>query len=326
MRQLIVTVCLLSALCCFTWTARAAFTDDFDGLRAELVNRSDLLSNSTDKVEIKQKKACDQSIVLIDKPAKDLGVDIKTGKKVATKMIKAFPSEFVPAPAVVFSNNIVQVLLGSFSALGEDVNVEIVTLAGLIATTPDGKDKLKAAAQFTIATNLITLAQSALTFAQGSQLLGGALKAALKGQQAAIKGGGGGGSTNNTMSATIVIGGTNYNWSAPLGGIAEYAPNSVPQLDIAGGDGVFSVNSTLCSNFTGVAGDYALGSGCVCGVVDFSNTNNFFVATSGTLHIATFDTPTTSLSGTFNYSASDGTTTITVTNGQFDLHNLQVSP
>ena len=303
-------------------TSFAAFSDNFDALRAEIAARSVALSGSVDKIEIKQKKLCDQSLVLIDKPATLLATDIKTASKVAGKMIKAFPSEFLSARNMVegvIPTSMPDLLLGTYFGLGADVQTEIETLGGLIAGLPAGPGKLKAQKQFDIAANGIAQAESALTFAQASSLLGKSLRAALKGQQIAIKAGGGGGG-NTGMSATVVIGGTNYNWSA-MGG-AEWVQNAMI-LDLSDSDGTLQVSAALCTDFNGVAGDYALSEGCG-GVFDFEGFRLYSIL-AGTLHIATFNTATTSLSGTFAYEASDGETTIIVTNGMFNLKNLLIT-
>jgi hypothetical protein len=320
-----------------TPATRAAFTDDFDELRGELVSRSLLLSNSTDKTEIKQKQACDKAVVLIDKPATALATDIKTANKVATLMIKAFPNEFVStasvAPALLFTNNIVSVLLGAYTALGTDVQSEIVTLGGLIASLPDSSDKLKAAAQFNTATNLLALAQSSLTFAQGGKLLGQSLKAALKGQAIAIKAGagGGGGGTNNTFVADVQIGGgTNDHFVATLLGEPNYTV-STGTLDLNGSRGTFvqgdDVTAPICGGFNGTPGTYAATVGCG-GYFQYGTPNASYSMVAGTIYIATFNINgnTASTSGTFAFTGSDGVTTVTVTNGQFNLSNVFVAP
>ncbi len=326
-RSIALPFCILVGSWVAAPMARAAFTDDFDDLRDELVSRSLALSNSTDKIEIKQKKLCDQSIVLIDKPSPSLAKDIKTAKKVATKMIKAFPNEFIMinAAGITFSNSIVTVLLDTYVNLGTDVQAEIVTLGGLIASLPDSPAKLKALAQFSIATNALALAQNSLTFAQGSALLGKSLRAALKGQTIANNAGGGGGGTAS-FSADVTRGGTNDHFVAAMPG-GEWAQD-LDILDIGGERGsqpnVLKVSVAICTNFTGMTGTYPLGDNCG-GVFDFS-TLTFYGAVSGTMVLQSFDPIAGTASGTFAYEASDGMTTIIVTNGMFNIDNLLVTP
>jgi len=327
-------VCFATIVCAFVVTvcqSRAAYTDDLDGLRAELVSRSLLLSNSIDKTEIKQKKACDQCVGFIDKPGKSLATDIKTAKKVATKMIKAFPTEFISANAagITFSNNIVTVLLGAYYALGTDLQEEIITLGGLIATLPDGSDKLKALTQFDSATNLLALAQTSFTFAQGSALLGKSLKAALKGQQIAIKAGAGGGGgscgTITQSSVTMTAGADNFNATSAFPGFAggEYTQStmtfSVGGTDGATGNAVaFTVDSgvTGLGTYTNVSGNYTIG----------SPPTQTFNITSGSMTITGVDLAHNTACGTGTFSATDGVNVINVSDFAFSINTLGVSP
>jgi hypothetical protein len=301
-------------------TLHAAFSDDFTELRAELVDRSAILSNFTDKIQIKQKKAVDKAIVAIDKPATDLGKDIQTAKKVASSMAKTFPNEFAvvtPLGAPSFNQNIQDILVVTFSNLTVDVQAEINDLLILIFGLPDGKDKVKA--NLALDAALTAIGQLPSTdFANASKRLGTALKAARKGQKIASSAPGG--DPSNTFSATIGIGGTNYNFTAI--GNAQWFQNS-GNLDIGGSDGAFQLTAAQCANFTGATGDYNLGDSCG-GVFDLG-VFHFYGVTNGTLHVTAFDAPTTSLSGTFAFEASDGVTSVTVSNGMFDLHDLLIS-
>jgi hypothetical protein len=306
----------------------AAYTDDLDDLRAELASRSTLLSTSTDQTEIKQKKACDQSIVLIDKPATSLATDIKTAKKVATKMFKAFPNEFllVNAAGVTFSNNMLTVLIDTYHTLSADIQADIVTLDGLIAGLPAGTDKLKAAAQFEIATNLLALAQNAPSFSLASALLGKSLKAALKGQQIAINagGGGGGGSCGTITTSTVTMTVNSVAWSATLN----------PPSSFAGGEylvsaGFFNVGGTAAdgsamglsvdSGVTG-PGTYPIATNSTYTIG--SPPTQTFTVTSGTIKIVGLDVGTWTACGTATFSATDGVTPITVTDVEFAIKDL----
>jgi len=299
-------------------TSYGAFTDDFEVLRDELLNRSLTLSNSTDKIEIKQKKLCDQAIVLIDKPSKSLAVAIKTAKKVATKVIKAFPNEFtiVNAGGITFTNNMLNLLLDTYYALGTDVQAEIVTLGGLINALPDSPDKLKAAAQFDAATNLLALAQNSLTFAQGSALLGKSLKAALKGQTIANNSGGGGFGNN---SVTMKVNGSS--WKALVAG-AVY-DTSTGEFDLDGvrknPDSVLTL--VVSSGVTG-PGTYAL----PAGMSFYITKTQVYQNTGGTLTITTLDEAGEKATGTFSFTGNPvgGGSPVTITNGAFTINDLTV--
>jgi hypothetical protein len=312
-------------------SAHAAFTDNLDGLRAELATRSLLLSNSTDKTEIKQKKACDKATGLIDKPATSLATDIKTANKVATLMIKAFPTEFTVAtaisPAAVFSNSIVSVLLDAYTGLGADVQTEVTTLDNLIAGLADGNDKLKAAAQFDSATNLLALAESSLTFVQGGKLLGQSLRATLNGQAIAIKAADAGGNTNDSFVADIQIGGTNDHYVATsFNGPKFTVSTGTLDLGCTRGDLLTGdvLTPAICGGFAETRRNYAMGGGCG----GYFSTSASYSMVTGTLYLATwaFTGTSVSTSGTFAFSASDGVTTIIITNGVFRLRNVVVAP
>ncbi len=322
-RSIALPFCILVASCLAAPMARAAYTNDFDGLRAELESRSLALSNSTDKIDIKTKKLCDQAIALIDKPASSLATDIKTAKKVAGKMIKAFPDDFILSSSAIESltfSNIVPFLLTTYYALGADVQSEIGTLTGLIDGLPDGTAKTKAQAAFNTATNLIALAQTpGITFAQAGTLLGKSLKAALKGQQIAIKAGGGGGTSGWT--ASVMIAGTNDNFVA-TSATAGYS-QSFGNLDLnAQRSGVNEMGCVIPSGFTGTTGSFPLDNGLGF-FVEFGPPLVIWNGISGTLNITTFDLATHTIVATFDFVATNGMGgTITVTNGMINLDNL----
>jgi hypothetical protein len=231
------------------------------------------------------------------------------------------------------------ILFVTFSNLAVDVQTEFATLGSLIASLPAGTAKDKAQAAFDTAVDLLNLLPSSSSFAQASALLGKSLKAALKGQQIAIKagaipGGGGGGGTNSTFVADIQIGGgTNDHFVATLLGEPNYTV-STSTLDLNGSRGTFvqgdDVTAALCGNFNGAPGTYSLG-GCG-GYFQYGTPNASYTNVVGTLYIATFNTTITgagtnaTTSGTFAFTASDGGNTVTITNGQFNLSNVIVYP
>jgi hypothetical protein len=316
----------VSALVITASSARAAFTDDFDILRGEILSRSLALSNSVDKTEISQKKTCDKAIALIDKASTSLATDIKTANKVASLMIKAFPNEFLltSTPSLVFSNSIVDVLLTAYTALGTDVQAEIITLGGLIASLPDGSDKIKATAQFDAATDSLALAQTSLTFAQGGKLIGQSLKAALKGQKIAIKAGGGGGTCGAIAQSSVTMTASNDAFSASAFAGAEYT-QSTKTFSVGGTDGVTgnSVAFTVDSGVTGpgtyttnISGNYTIGS---------PPTKTYNIS-GGSMTINGLDLVGSTACGTGSFTASDGVNVIVVTDFIFAIKSLAVSP
>jgi hypothetical protein len=308
--------------------AKAAFTDHFDALLAELQERSVALSNSTDRTDIKQKRACDKAIKIITNSTVSVVSDLKAAGKCGKILQHAFTNEFpvvtsVAIASVAFTNSLQDLVSQVFTDLQDDTQSELDELQTLISVLPDAAAKTKCQSLLNLATTLITKADLATNYTRIANFLIRAVKAALKGQVVATNagGGGGGGGGTNGLSAVIMIADTNDNWVADESG-AEWVQSS-GSLDISGGRGINSFLSVaLCTNFKGAAGVYALGNNCGSYVVS----GDFFLITAGTLNIATFDTNTTSLSGTFAFDASDGSTTITVTNGQFNLNNLTITP
>lgn len=309
-------VFLFSSLLFVTATpVRAAFTDDLDDLRAELVFRSDARSNSTDKVEQKQKKACDKAIAAIDKST-TLAGDIKAAAKIAKSMEKVFPEEFGP---VLLVPNLESFLSSTAFDLSATIQTILDPLAAQISALPDGPAKIKAQAAYDNATNLLAQVLTSLNLADAFKDLASSLKATTASQKIVDKAG----PVTPSSGVTATIGGSNF--VADSGGGAEWVQSS-GVLDIGGGHGTFPNNIflsvALCSNFNGTANTYPLQP--TCGGVTTGST--FFAVTSGTLVISTFNAINTSLSGTFAFSATDGSTSILVTNGQFNLNNLTVTP
>ena len=129
-------------------------------------------------------------------------------------------------------------------------------------------------------------------------------------------------------------GGTNDHFVATLLGEPNYTiPTST--LDINGSRGSFiqgdDVTAALCGTFPGTPVTYAMGSGCG-GYFQYGTPNASYSMVAGTLYIATFTTTISGgatnahTTGTFAFSGSDGSTTVIVTNGVFDLHHLIVYP
>src|SRR6267154_1615030 len=110
--------------------ARAALTDSFEALRDELVFRTSVLSNSDDKVELKQYKACLKAVAAIDRST-TLANDIKTAAKITKSLAKAFTNDFSVATAqatlasVTFSNNLQTLVTGTFSNLADEVQATL---------------------------------------------------------------------------------------------------------------------------------------------------------------------------------------------------------
>ena len=305
----------------------AAYTDDFDALRAELAARSEALAGSTDKTEQKQKKAVDKAIAAIDKASDSLATDIKTAGKVATTLQKAFPEEFIDtalrsAPAGLLATSLYELTYDTFENLADDIYAALTAVQAAVDGMPEGDKKNGAQHALESAFNLYEDAYAADSFKDAAKLLGMALKNILKAAKAA--GSGGPGPGGEALTATIQIGA-----AAPITLTAEVSGGEWVQntgvLDIGGSKASPSSSLTvsLCQGFNGQTGQYQLGNDCG-GYIDFS-TPAAYLITSGTLNVTTFDAGSHSASGTFSYTATDGITTVTVTNGSFNITNLAVT-
>jgi hypothetical protein len=309
-------------------SARAAFdSSNFETLLAELQSRSLTLSNSTDKAEIKQKKACDKAIKAIVKPTKDLGTDIKTAGKVAKTLAKAFTNEFdgVTRKRAIASlngiSNLEDLLFNVYSGLATDVETILIVLKTAISELPEGSDKIKAQAAFDSAQVLLEQVLGSSDFALVTKLLSTSLKNTIKGAKIAAKGAGGsgGGGGGDFMTATVKVGANaSFKWDADaFNPMWIQAPGNFQVNGVRGTDSEITI---VFTGFTPATGMYSLGAGNGDYVV-FSPITGYNV-TSGTLTLTKVDIANKTVAGTFSFTASDGTTTVTVSNGQFNMTNL----
>jgi hypothetical protein len=307
--------------------ATGPFTDNFTALLAELQSRSAALSGSTDRTEKSQWKACNKAILAINKNSISLGTDLKTALNVTKILAKAFPSEF-PLPttmtqaSITFSNNLEVLVVQVFSNFTGDVTASLATLVGAVNALPDGSGKTQALALITASQQQITDAIAAQDFGSLTKDLGVALKGVASIGKILSKGsGGGGGGNNDTISMNIdgvawtgdngTSGGefTQTNNSFGFGGSKSSNPNSTIAIVITSGvtgPGTYT---------TGVYGTYLV----------YSPVPANFSTTSCTVIIDTLDTVHHKASGTYSFSATDGITTITVTQGAFNIVDLTVN-
>jgi len=326
----IVTATLL--LAGLSRTAHAAFTDDFDALLAELQSRSVALSNSTDKAEQKQKKACDKAIAAINKST-TLARDIKTAGKVTKALTKVFTNEFAAAAsmtlsAVTFSNSLDAIITQLFTDLQSDVQSELNELQTLISGLPDGADKTKALAALAAAQDAIDQAGSATDVKTLVKALTTALKNVLKGQKIASNAGGGGGGACGTITqSTVTMTASNdaFHASLPIPGFAgaEYTQSTMT-FSVGGTDGstgnavAFTVDSGVngTGTYTNVSGNYTIG----------SPPTQTFNITGGSMTINGLDLVGMTACGTGSFTATDGVNTINVSDFVFSINTLGVSP
>ncbi|MEI6085883.1 MAG: hypothetical protein WCS70_16485 [Verrucomicrobiota bacterium] len=326
---------VFAALLWIATTTHAANISSFTTLREELVSRTGVLTGSVDKVELKQGKTCVKAIATLDKSV-TLAGDIKAGSKVAKSLLKAFPTEFGVVLTAVFTNNLQTLLIAGYDNMGGQVEDLISALQLSINALPSGSDKTNAQAALDVAKAALEAAAAATDFATGSKLLATTLKDIAKTQKIVDKAGsgGGGGGSNSTFEADVIIGGgTNDHFVATLLGEPNYTVAS-STLDLNGSRGTFiqgdDVTAALCGSFNGAPGTYPLG-GCG-GYFMYGTPNASYTTVTGTVFIATFQTTigggstNATTSGTFAFTATDGLTTVVVTNGVFNLSNVLVFP
>jgi hypothetical protein len=329
---------MVGALALIAPRATAAYTNSFDALRAELAARSAGLSNSTNKVDQKNKKILDKAIKAIDKPAKTLAKDIDTAAKIAKSLTKAFPVDFptnvvtltaaphrrlAPGPTL---GSLLQDVYDSLESIVEDwLSKLIIDANGLT----DEKATTKALLASDAAQEAIDAATLADTLKDFIKALKKALGAVVKGQKIVAKAGtgGGGGScgTITTSSVTMTASNDSFNATSTFPGFAggEYTQSS-KSLNVGGTDGVtgnavgFQVNAGVTGpgTYTNVGGSYTVG----------SPPTQTFNITSGSMTINGLDLTAQTTCGTGTFTASDGTHVIVVTNFTFAIKNLAVSP
>jgi flagellar hook-basal body complex protein FliE len=321
--------------------ARAAFTDNFDALEAELQSRSTALSNSLDKVEQKQKKAVDKAIATIDKPATTIAADVKTAGSVAKSLIKTFPSEFATA-SLVFSNDVSILVSDVFDGLESDVADQLSDLEATVNALGEGKAKTKALAAVADAQDVLDAADSAPDLATRGKALASALKAiasGLKAVNSASGGGGGGGCTSSSLTMTVSNEGTQWIADVPS---ASFRPDT-GDLTIGGIRGTIPFDTVAVGLFPadGQADnvDYALGETSSGGTTAYASgvtsTNGGIVyeLVSGTIHIAAINAGPVgaingTVSGTFHFTAVDGAdaNNVITIDGTFNICNMVSLP
>lgn len=305
--------------------ARAAVTDDFTGLVAELQTRVDALSGSSDKTDRKQAKAAQKAIGIIEKSTKSLASDIKAAGKAAKKLRKAFPGDFAMAPAAA-APTLGELLRAAFEALAADVGAEVDDLSSAIDRLEEGADRDKASGDLEKAEAALTSALAAIAAADYPTAvvqLGRAFTAMLKGRKIAGDGGGGSCPTVATTTVTMSLDGAPWSASGFLAG-GDYTPSTGrfnfggtrdPQGDAFGlivGSGVTGKGTYS----TGISGSYTIG----------SPPTQVFDITSGTVVVDGLDVAGHTACGTFSFTASDGGTTVTAMSGTFALPLLEVMP
>lgn len=303
--------------------SQAHATSNFSDLRSELVDRAVVLTNSVDKNEQKQGKACVKAIATLDK-SEDLEGDIKAGSKVAKSLAKAFPFEFnspTLSPFAVTNLNTL-VTLGYSNMIDEVQSIldDLQTSINALSGTPQTQ------AQNLLNAALIALnSASGTNFATASKLLASSLKSAASAQKIVNSNTGGGGGACGTIAiSTVTMTVQSVAWITTMN----------PPTSFAGGEylvstGFFNVGGTAADGSalglsvdSGVngPGTYALATSSTYTVG--SPPTQTFNVTSGTITITGLDVVNWTACGTATFSATDGVTPITVNDVAFEIKDL----
>jgi hypothetical protein len=149
------------------------FSDNFDTLIADLHSRQATLSNSTDKVQVKQVKVIQKLLNTLEtKTSISLATDVKNFGSTGRALVKSFPDDF-GVPGGPF-----QVDLGT--ALGGLAN-DVQAMIGTVQTNSFHLDIASPCASnvlttLDIASNSVAAALTSADFATASKLLGSGLK------------------------------------------------------------------------------------------------------------------------------------------------------
>jgi hypothetical protein len=184
--QRFLIVVLISLIGLFASNVRAAFSDNFDSLLAELQTLAPTLEGSTDKTAQKQYKAVIKVIAAINKPSTSLATDLKTATKIAGEIQKEFPDD----PTL---SNLTD---GVFAGILSDTTDDLDALQEAAAALPTGTAQTKALAAVALAQTALTAAEAASDPKSLSSALGRVFKSIAAGDKDLISksGSGGGGS------------------------------------------------------------------------------------------------------------------------------------
>lgn len=315
------------------------FTDNFDALIAELEIRSDTLTNTTDKAEVKQKKAVDKVLkTLNDKDSTSVATDVKNAGKVAKSLQKAFPAEFL-VPALVSGpvvNGGIDTTLGDlvadvFEAFAVDVQDALDALQTELDGLPDNDCKAKVqeqidAAQAILDTEVVSPFDPIIP-----KLLASAVKGLAKIEKGLAsvencKGGGGGGGNADMTAQISVDGGAAQDFEGSAAGVFVDLTGQLSITGVSVGNPMRSV--TISAVNVNGPGMYPAGAGTIF-LENAGSMDQITYASSitGMLNLISFNLQSQTAEGTFFYNASQttptGTGTVEISSASFTIDTIQ---
>jgi hypothetical protein len=309
-------------------TAKATpFTPYFEGLINELQSRSAALSNSTDKVEQKQFKACQKALKTFNgKHSTSLATDLKNAGKVAKTLAKAFPEEFNPAPTVaavtpLTTTSLFDLLNNAYNSIFGDASDILDEIETVLAGLPSSSCKDSAIGIVANIQAILDEAGTAPDFDTAVKTLGDGLKTVAKANAALLKAAdcnsGGGGSVPKGLNCSI-----NGNSFSALAAIGNYV-NITKQFSVTGATTERAV-TVIAVGVTG-PGTYPIESGSQ--VQEITSGEMWAGNVSGTITLTTLDVAAGKATGTFSFTVTKSlpevsTNEVSVTNGKINITKI----
>lgn len=330
-------VAILMTLCLWLNTGvstdAAPFTEHLNPLIAELQARSAALTGTTNKIEIKQKKAIDKVLASFDKESLSILTDLKLVAKAAKSLVKAFPEEFMPAPQPlvvepkgVVVTNLDEIIQAIVDAFGSDLAAIIATAQAVVDVAPDNPCKDKAQAALDEAAEQLALLPAAPDNATAFKILYTAAKNALKGATVA--------DTIDECKSSSSSGGSHwYDWTVKvlLGesnwSFYENALNGGPDIINANyfSDGYIEISAADQSYSKGLVfgtniGNPGSGTHPITGVGYYYQSGNLYTFISGTITITKWPSSLPGqMKATFSFTANGPSGTVNGTSGSVTI-------
>lgn len=307
-------------------TALAApYTDHFDLLIAELQLRSAELTNTEDKIEVKQKKAVDKVLATFEKKTStSLDGDLKLAKTAASKLAKAFPGEFatgLTAEATAEFTNLADLLHQALDAFGGDIEALLAAAQEIVDSAFPGKCQDKAQAVLDTVRTYLDIAAIGPDLNTIIGALGKAAKSVLKGQSLA----------EAALECKPNIGGdwNDWYWGMTVNGVPVMAYDDALVYDddeigvtyFANGGMfayMFKADGSLSVEFSAFLGSPPSGIRNISG--SYTQGGNRYTITQGTLNIGKFPSNLPNRwSPTFFFTATGTAGAVEVTGGWFSV-------
>ncbi len=290
------------------------FTEHFADLDAELVERQEELSGDLDKSQKKQLKALTKARNALAKESPSLEKDLKAAGKSWKALRKAYKAEFESEDG----------LHDDFAGIAADLRSDVSDLVDNLNARSGNREASaedKAESLGDKADGLLDASGDAADWGKTFKLIAKALKLARKGQKILDKADGKGGGAAGTYTADI-----NSTAFDSANGAVEYTQGT-GELQVFGTMPGEFFTITVWFSVTGVdgTGTYNFTAGNSSGAYSNGTKDFPLLPDSGSVTITTFDVDgSPRIAGTFSFQAGDETITIDVTQGSFDLTNVDV--